>query len=180
MSKLRRQRKTRTRVDRIDGRSLACEMSIRSKGMCRHGPVGPHDALFLVFKADEILRSSGPSENDLASLACIRTRKVISHPMTQLYKLVDPGWFEDILLYLSSDFCVQPRGWKVWTRRKRRIFLARRNHRLLFESLNPDAIKGPCDEYHIGNIRRRSRRLRRELRKMKVAKLRDKYGRPRS
>lgn len=180
MSKLRRQRKTRTRVDRIDGRSLACEMSLRSKGMCRHGPVGPHGALFLVFKADEILRSSGPSENDLASLACIRTRKVISHPMTQLYKLVDPGWFEDILLYLSSDFCVQPRGWKVWARRRRLVFLAGMNYRRLSASLNPDAANGPRDEYSIGNSRRRSRRLRRKLRQMRAAKLRDKYGRQRS
>lgn len=180
MSKLRRQRKARSRVDRIDGRSERCEISLRKNGFCQHTSVDTSLFQEMIKIVDHIVCSDSPSMVEIESIACLRTRRAISHPMTQLYAMVDPTWFKNLKYYTRSRVFTQPRAWKAWSAERRRVYLAGKNYRHLSLLIDPGSANGPYDSFPIGNSRRRSRRLRRRLRGVKVVKLRDKYGRSRS
>ncbi len=181
MSKLRRQRKTRTRVDRIEWRSTTCESSIAKSGFCRHSPMlsEVHHSDFSSY-ADHVLSMSDPSMEHLASVACARTREVIHHPMTQLYKLVDPFWFRRVCFYLNSSGYETPPGMRTFSRSRRRHFLAFESLRKAiyrFSKVGPDVVCGSMSSRRALKL---ARRFRRKAREAKVAKVRDKYGRPRS
>ncbi len=180
MSKLRRHRKARSRVDRIDGRSERCETSLRKNGFCQHTSLDTSLFQEMIKIVDLIVRSDSPSMVEIESIACVRTRRAISHAMTQLYALIEPAWFEKLRSYTRFKGFIQPRGWKAWARRRRHVYRAGKTYRDLSALIDPDSSNGPYDQYPIGNSRRRSRRLRRKLRQMKAASLNDKYGRPRS
>lgn len=181
MSKLRRQRKARSRVDRIDGRSERCMELLILTGFCHHGPMlFSGDRLSFPEYANRVVSMDGPSEEELSSVACVRTRKAISHPMTQLYKLVNHQWFKRMSFCLSSPLFGTPRDMKTLAKRRRREFLA-------FESLRKAMVlhskEGPditCGCMSSRRALKLARRFRRKAREANEGKLRDKYGRPRS
>lgn len=150
-------------------------------GFCHHGPMlFSGDRLSFPEYANLVVSTDGPSEEELSSVACVRTRKVVSHPMTQLYKLVDPGWFKRICSCSKSPLWETPPGMKILARRRRREYLSFGS---LMKAMAYFPKEGPDICFaHMSSRRalKLARRFRRKAREANEANLRDKYGRSRS
>lgn len=97
MSKKRRIRKHRSQWDRIEWRRKDCEDRIRRGRSCRHYFFCDRPEGFDKF-AEFVLAKDNPTTMELRAIACARFWEVVRHPMTQLYKMVDPRWYEDQIL----------------------------------------------------------------------------------
>lgn len=150
-------------------------------GFCHHGPMlFSGDRLAFPEYANLVVSTDGPSEEELSSVACVRTRKVIAHPMTQLYKLVNPRWFKRMSFCLSSPLLEMPRDMKTIAKRRRREFFAFESLRKAMVSHSKEGPDITCGCMSSRRALKLARRFRRKAREAKVAELRDKYGRPRS
>ncbi len=191
MSKKRRIRKHRSQWDRIELRRSKCEMMVRITGYCKHGPrfeYGTFDA-----EASFILAKDAPSMEELKSISCARIWDVIRHPMTQLYKMIDPLWYEEHVLP-SSKIARKARVGQSTPITRRSIFDAkkmliraalssrsRRAYRIALFALYGNDSFVAKKGHRLSNRGRllQAKRYRAIARKNKVASLNDKYGRPR-
>lgn len=191
MSKKRRIRKHRSQWDRIELRRSKCEMMARITGYCKHGPrfeYGTFDA-----EASSILAKNAPSMEELESISCARIWDVIRHPMTQLYAMIDPQWFEcHILRKLHLDKGNDGQSSPSTRRSKldaekllRKVALRRRSRRAVQKAYFKAYVGQPFFRVrswiHCSSGRRLllAKRYRAIARKKKVASLNGKYGRPR-
>lgn len=194
MSKKRRIRKHRSQWDRIEWRRKDCEDRIRRGEMCRHRffceEKGTFDRL-----AEAILSKSDPSTFELTLIACARRWETIRHPMTQLYAMIDPQWFEGhILRKLYSISGKERYGQSIPETRRSKIDAKKLLRKAALRRRSRTAVnKAYFAAYcgypfyrtrswiHCSSSRRMlmAKRYRAIARKKKVASLNDKYGRPR-
>ncbi len=196
MSKKRRIRKHRSQWDRIEWRRKECESRLRRGEVCRHRLYfneGTFDR-----RAKAILAKDAPSMDALESISCARRREVMRHPMTQLYAMIDPKWYFDFFIRKHSYLERGRSGQSAPINRRsldthkmlRKVSLGQRSRRAIQLALfqlalfsvhgNAGFVTKQC--HKLSNRRRllQAKRIRVIARKSKLARLKDKYGRPRS
>lgn len=137
--------------------------------------------------ADSVLAKYEPSMGELSRIACSRRWEVMRHPMTQLYKMIDPHWYRDFVDRHGQrrryDSLRSYKGTRAILKKSGDSSRTWNELCKAFLKAFPGVHRGPGNEtYARWSNRKRllqAKRYRAITRKNKVASLNDKYGRPR-